>query len=270
MAKVKIKYKHRLIKTIYFISISLLVSACVGPRINKKNVNLDSTVFPTIAQSSDGRVKVTLNKILVKNSPGSWAKDAKWDEYIFHIENLTDTEIKIKNIMIYDALNDNTSPLTTRKHLNQATSLTKSKFKKSGIKIKWGAGSTNILAESITATAIGSGVAAGVAGTGAVTTGAGTLTAAGGAVFIAVPAIAIGGIMKLVNNSKISKQIKKRQTSLPYIIYGKQTPIIDLFYSGIPGPQKIKVIYTFANKDYNLIFKFGENLNTLHFKPIKK
>ncbi|VAW16167.1 hypothetical protein MNBD_BACTEROID05-1216, partial [hydrothermal vent metagenome] len=209
---------NNLTKFIYIISIGLLVSSCVGPRVNKRNVNQDSTVFPTISQSNDERIEVTLNKIFVKNSLGSWAKDAKWDEYIFQIENLTNSDIKIKNIMVYDALDNNTSPLTTRKHLNAATSTTKSKFKKHGIKIKWGAGSTKILADSIVATVVGSGVAAGVAGAGAISTSAGTLTAAGGAIVVAVPAIAIGGILKLVNNSKISKQIKKRQTNLPYII----------------------------------------------------
>ncbi|MBL4661474.1 MAG: hypothetical protein JKY19_14040 [Alcanivoracaceae bacterium] len=225
-----------------------------------------SNVYPILANSSDKIIEVSLNKLLVRNSSGSWAKDAKWDEYIFHIENISDKSITIENITIIGALDKTFIPLTTRRHLNKETRSTINRYKKAGIKIKLGDGSTNMLAGSLTGAVVGTGIGAGIASTGALTTSAGTLTTAGGAVVVAIPALAIGGIVKIVNNTKVSNQIKKRQTQMPLSISTKQKEIIDLFYSAIPGPKQIEILYSDSNEQHVLIMNLGEKFNKLHYK----
>lgn len=248
----------------------LLLTACYGPRINKKTVNNEIDYTRILSETQNQDIALRLNTILVKNQANSWAKDAKWDEYIFQVINLSSTSMYIKEIVVYDALGDKIHSLQTRKELKVATSSQKSKFKNNGFSIKWGAGSTVLLTESILGTVVGTGIAAGLAGTGAITTSAGTLTVAGGAIFFAVPAIAISGIVKLMNNKKIDKQLKNRQSHLPKLIESRQQTHLDLFYPSIPGPKKIAVYYTLNNQKKKLTLDLNARFDKLHFKTSKK
>ena len=257
-------------RTLFISVLFLSLVACYGPRVNRKNAKIESKIFPTIATANDASINATLNKIMVRNLPGSWAKDAKWDEYIFHIENLSSQPITINKVTIKGGLNEKHQALTTRKDLNEATKSTIRNYKSAGIKIKLGAGSSQVLLKSITGTAIGTGVGAGVASTGAISTGAGTLTTAGGAVVVAVPALAIGGVMKVVNNRKINKQIKKRHTTLPLTLAASQVEVVDLFYSAVPGPKSVEIWYSESGNNQVIKLDLGERFNKLHYKVSKK
>ena len=266
MTNNKINHTTSIIKVTLLLTWIVLLTACYGPRINKKNIKTKSTTFPIITTASDQKIKVSLNKIFVRNLPGSWARDAKWDEYIFHIENLGNSAIEIDKIMVKGGLNEKHKPLTTRKKLNSATKTTIKDYKNAGFKIKLGEGSTKALLGSLTGTVISTGIGAGIASTGGLSIGAGTLTTAGGAVIIAVPVLAIGSIVKLVNNRKVSKQIKKRQTSLPLSVSSSDTSLVDLFYSAVPGPQSIEVWYSDTEGSHLLKLDLGDTFKALHYK----
>ncbi len=255
-----------LFKISFTLVLCVLLSACYGPRLNKHNPQANQSVAPTIATTRDDAIKIDLQFLLVRNSARSWAKDAKWDEYIFNISNLIDDEVIIENISIVDSLGYALDPQTTRKKLNKATKKTKQRFKKAGIKIKLGNGSSHMLTKSISGTVVGAGIGAGIASGGGVTMTAGTLTTAGGAVFVAVPAALVGGIVKIVNNSKVNNKIKKRQTTLPVDINGNSSNLIDLFYSAIPSPEKIIINYSINNQKYKLKLVLPESFNGLHYK----
>ncbi len=256
---------------LYMLSICsfIVTSSCYGPRINKKNIDGSAVPKHPIAKSRDGSLKLTLENLLVRNSPSSWAKDANWDEYIFQFENLSDSVIIIEDIAVINSLDLEVTLRKNRKDLNKATKLVKKLFKQSGIKLKIGEGSTQMLETSITATVLGAGLGASAASGGTIGLSAGTLTTAGGAVFVAVPAIAIGGILKIVNNSKINNEIIKRQTHLPIAIKPSEKTSIDLFYPIIPGPRSIIVEYEIDGRVHYLKQILNENLSHLHYKSIK-
>ncbi len=265
-----ILYRTQFSKIMVIMLLSLLLSACFGPRLNRKNLNNETDPQFIVAQSSNQHIKVTVNALLFRNHPSSWAKDAKWDEYIFTVDNLSDLPITIDNVYIFGALDERHSPQTNRIQLLGATRATKKRYKNAGNKIKLGAGSTKALMGSITGTALGVGLGAGIAGSTAVSTSAGTLTAAGGAVVVAVPLIAIGGITKLVINKKVSNQIKNRQTTMPITVDMQQNQLIDLFYSAVPGPQRIEIKYQLGNNAHQLNIDLSEQLSQLHFKNQKE
>lgn len=255
-----------LTKTSLIIMLCLVLNACFGPRLNKNNLQTGHDVIPTIATTQDDAIKVDLQFLLVRNSPRSWAKDAKWDEYMFLISNLSDDEVKIEDISIVDSLGVALQPNITRKMLNKATKKTKRRFKKAGIKIKLGNGSTHMLTKSISGTVVGAGIGAGIASGGGVTMTAGTLTTAGGAVFIAVPATLVGGIVKVVNNSKVNNKIKERQTLLPKIIGGHTFQLFDIFYSAVPSPQNIIISYSIKDQQHKLELLMPDSFEGLHYK----
>jgi len=225
-----------------------------------------------LSQVNNNVINISLNKLLIRNSHRSWAKDAKWDEYIFSVENISNKPIIIDSINIIGALNEKHEPQYTRQTLNRATALTKNRYRRAGVKIKLGEGSTSALAGSLTGVAVGTGIGASVASTGALTTSAGTVTTAGGAVIVAVPLVTIGAIVKIVNNTKINNRIVKRQSQLPLslaaedALLGTQKQSIDLFYSAIPGPKQVEFIYTLDHKQHTLIMFLGEEFSRLHYK----
>lgn len=263
-------YKKPFSKILIIMLLSISLSACFGPRLNKKNLNDEINPQLIIVQSSDKNIEIALNKLLFRNHPSSWSKDAKWDEYIFTINNLADTPITIDNIYIFDALNERHAPKTSRIQLLGATRATKKRHRKAGNKITIGAGSTQALMGALAASAVGVSLGAGIAGATAVTTSAGTLTVAGGAVVAAVPIVAIGGITKLVNNKKVSNQIEKRQTAIPTIVNANQQKPIDLFYSVVPGPKRIELIYKIGENTHTLNIDLNEELSQLHINNLKK
>lgn len=249
------------------IVVCMLLTSCFGPRLNKKNLWTDkSDTNVVLSQVNNNFINISLNKLLIRNSAGSWAKDAKWDEYIFSVENINNKPIFIHSINIIGALNEKHEPKYTRKTLNRATQLTKNQYRRAGIKIKLGEGSTGALAGSLTVAALGTGI--GAASASSVATTAGTLTTAGGAVIVAVPLVTIGGIVKIVNNTKINNRIIKRQSQLPLSLAADQKQSIDLFYSAVPGAKQVEFIYTLDDEvgQHTLIMFLGEEFSRLHYK----
>lgn len=250
-----------LILIIVFMNVCL--SSCYGPRLNKKHEESISN-NNVLAVVSDINLKIKLDELMVRNTQGSWAKDANWDEYKFIIDNLSNQNITIENITVIDGLNREVFPESNRRALNKQTRLMKNRFKKAGIKIKLGKGSTNIVTTSVTGVVLGTGLGAGVASGGSVAVSAGTLTTAGGAVVVAVPAIAIGGIIKIVNNSKVNNRIQDRQTLLP-LQMNDRLNLLDIFYPATPSPTQINVTYLIDEQKHSLNLMLPENFKALHY-----
>ena len=141
----------------------------------------------------------------------------------------------------------------------------KNRFNKAGIKVELGKGSTKMLSGSLTSIAVGAGLGAGIASGGSVAFSAGTLTTAGGAVVVAVPAVAIGGIIKVVNNSKVNNKIQERQNLLPQALV-KGSNILNIFYPAIPSPSLITIKYLFSSKEHQLKIVLSEKFKGLHYK----
>ncbi len=260
----------KIILYLLIISSILVTSSCYGPRINKKNIDNVAPHSQPIVKSNDNSIELTLEKLLVRNDSYSWAKDANWDEYVFLLENLTNSTIVVQEIVVINGLDIEVTSRQNRKDLNKSTKLVKRLFKNFGIKLKIGEGSTQMLEASISATVLGAGLGATAASGGTIGLSAGTLTTAGGAVFIAVPAIAIGSVIKLMNNRKINNEILKRQTYFPVTIRPYEKMSIDVFYPVIPGPIAIVVEYKVDNKMKFFKQVLSKNLSRLHYKSTAK
>ena len=244
--------------------IPLFLSSCYGPRLNKKHEET-KTGNQSLAKIYNENLALNFEKLIVRNSQDSWAKDANWDEYLFVIDNINNQNITIENITVTDGLSRDVSPEITRRALNKNTRKTKKRYNKAGLKLKLGKGSTGIVATSITGVALGTGLAAGAASGGSLAVSAGTLTTAGGAVVVAVPAIAIGGIIKIVNNSKINNRIQERQTKLPLKLTDGLNSL-DIFYPAIPSPSQVNINYKINNQEQTLKLSLPNSFKELHYK----
>lgn len=254
---------YKIINLIILCLLTVLTTSCYGPRLNKK-YNDSNLPKPVLASHYDENIKVDLKELIVTNGENAWAKDAKWDEYIFNIDKLINKDIYIESIFIVDSLDGEAIALNSRRSLNKATKKTIKKYKKNGIKIKLGNGYSNVLVGSISGLVVSTGVGAGIASTGSVALSAGTLTTAGGAVFVAVPVLAVGGIIKIVNNSKINNKIQERNTELPLKI--ENSTLVDLFYPAVPSPKKIIINYKVNETSHSLTIDLADYFKLLHYK----
>jgi hypothetical protein len=141
----------------------------------------------------------------------------------------------------------------------------KKKFKKAGYKIKLGAGSTHATAVGLSM-AIGSGATAGaVTATGAV----GNLTSLGVGVAVAVPALMIAGVTKVVYNTKVNNRIQQRQTLIPVPV---NTPgqALDLLFPAVPVPQALVIEYHNQGVPHTLELDLTQITSDLHLKAPQK
>ncbi len=247
----------------------IVLTGCGGAKVLKKPEPLKTT--QPLAVASDPRLATTLDWIIVRAGPGTWAKNADWDEYLLRFKNLTDSPMPITNVRVYDSLGTQINRQLDRRALVKGTKGTKRRYRDSDIKVKAGMGTGKMLAAGAAVGVVGYGLAAGAAapsfGAGAA---AGGGVGAAGAVLLAAPVIAFLGIKKGVNNSKVNSEIIRRQTVLPLALPSSDEVSAKLFFPLSPSPTHVEVMYTDTEGEYRLVIDTQEALNGLHLVPEKK
>jgi hypothetical protein len=51
-----------------------------------------------VAEAKDAAVQITVRAVIAPNGPGSWVKDAPWNEVVFTLRNLTDHDIEVASV----------------------------------------------------------------------------------------------------------------------------------------------------------------------------
>ena len=80
------------------------------------------------------------------------------------------------------------------------------------------------------------------------------------------PALAVGGIVRGVNNSKVNNQIELRQTLLPVEIPASKEAELDVFFPLAPSPQMIELTYSDATGEHLLVIDTRTALDGLHIE----
>ena len=215
-------------------------------------------VTKPLVTGSNEQLSVTLDWVIYRGGPGTWAKNVDWDEYLIRVENLGDEDIQVKSIYVMDMLDTLIAPRTTRGALVKDAKATKKRFDDYGLEVKAGASPAAILAA-------GAVTAVTVAGAGAAVVYGSTAVAAGVATgVVLVPVLAIGGVMRGVNNSKVNNQIEARQTLLPADLATGEEKHLDIFYPLAPSPKHIEVTYADEQGDHRMIIDVSNPLDGLH------
>lgn len=244
---------------IAFLLSACLLSGCGGTKVLKEAQPIQTT--RPLAAASDQRVSSTLDWVIVRDGPGTWAKNADWDEYLLRVNNQSDQSIQVTRLTVVDSLDTRIESKPGRKQLVKSSKKTAKRYKKSGIKVKAGRGAGTMLVSGAAVTVAGYGVAAASIGLGGVSTGA--ATAAGGLLLLG-PAIAVGGVVRGVNNSKVNTQIEQRQTVLPLEVAANEELGLDVFFPLAPSPKMVELVYTDATGEHRLVFDTSTALNGLH------
>jgi hypothetical protein len=117
-------------------------------------------------------------------------------------------------------------------------------------------------------TALGVGAASvsvyGAAMSGAAT--AGSAGAAAGGLLLLGPALAVGGIVRGVNNGKVNNQIELRQTILPLNVPAGEELGMHAFFPLAPSPKLVELTYVDATGEHTVVIDTSVALSGLHIE----
>ena len=247
-------------RTILCLCFLIALSACGGSKVLKEPEPFVAT--QPLAAASDQTLSVTLDWVIVRDGPGTWARKADWDEYLLRVTNDTDRPVRVTRLIVIDSLDMPVESQPGRKQLVKNSKKTARRYKKSGIKVKAGSGrgTLGVAAAAASGAAIGAATA-----TGGILGGAG-FGAAAGATLVLAPVLAVGGVVRGVNQSKVNNQIELRQTAMPLDLAAREEQTLDIFFPIAPSPTKVELIYTDTSGERRLVIDTRTAMDGLHIE----
>ena len=250
-----------------FVSLVLLaaLAGCGGTRLLKDPAM--PALEHALAGTSDGRLALDLDFVIVRNGPGSWARNGDWDEYLLRLRNLTDAPLEIDEVRVEDSSGLEAGPLAGRRDLVAASRRTIRRYGAQGLKLQAGRGGGALVATGVGIGVVGYGGA--VAGATNAFLGAGGAAGGGGAavaggLVLAAPVLVGVGIVRAVNNARVDDRIGARATPLPLSVPAGATVAVDLFFPLSPSPRAVSVHYRTAAGPQVLRLDAGPALSGLH------
>ena len=244
----------------------LVLTGCGGTKVLKESQPIESP--ERIATSSDASVTLTLDWIIVRDGPGTWSRNANWDEYLLTVINHSDKQLQVTGLTVTDALDVRIDPQVDRTSLIKASKDTLRRYRKSDVVVVAGHNTTGSSgAGLVTAGAVAAGTAGAAAGAGTIAgAGAGAAAAAG---VVLVPALAIGGVARIVNNSAVDKEIGRRQTSFPMALPPGGEATLDVFFPVAPSPRLVELEYVDLDGEHSIAIDTRQILRGLHVPHIE-
>ena len=240
-----------------------LLTGCGGTKVLKKPQPLEIT--KPLATTSDQNVLATLNWVIVRDGPGTWAQNADWDEYLVNVVNESEELIQIIDVTIVDSLGVRQANNADYNELVDESYETTKRYKDRNIEVKSGIGIGTVLAVT-GASLVGAGALATAAAPAAFMAGGAVIggAAAIGATLVLVPSVIGIGTVRYINRKKVSKEIEKRHTVLPVIIKSHENLILDIFFPLAPSPTQLEITYMIVGVEETLVVNTSEALNGLH------
>jgi hypothetical protein len=202
---------------------------------------------------------VTLQSLIVFKGPGSWKREARWDEYVVTFSNHGAHPLRIGPVELIDVLGQPQSPGTDPWKLEKLSYTNWDKYGKTGLKLLAGAGAVTLYAGAVVASTMGGLMAP-------------TAAAGGGmALLNIIPVVAIVditavAIMNSQNKKKVVAEFNGRRLPLPLTIAAGETASGSLFFPMTPAPQRLVVKGADGELQFELSLEL-KPLAALHLKP---
>lgn len=257
---------RQLARIVTLFAIFSILTGCGGTHVLKEPRPLP--MEQALATGNDANIEVDLNWVIVRDGPGTWARNADWDEYLLRVRNRSGQSLSIEKVSVIDSMQTRVEQQPGRKQLVKGSKTTARRYRDSGLKVKAGSSAGTMLVAGTTVTAVGLTTASMVA-TGGWATGASTAGSAGavasGLIWLG-PALAVGGILRGANNNAVNAEIEKRQTILPLDVPPDHEASLDLFFPLAPSPVMVELVYADdSGRQHTITIDTSAVLEGLHF-----
>ncbi len=248
------------------ISFVLLLAGCAGTKV------LDEPTLPPdrnpLAVARDRATTATLDWVIVRDGPGTWAKNADWDQYLLRLENRSTTDLRITEVYVEDSMGTKVFPGRDRKGLIAGSKQAADRYQDADIKVKAGTG-TAVMAATVMGTTLvgGSVVGVGLAHTafaslfGVSTSFGAAVTTAGAGLVLVGPAMVIRNRR---NQRKVDARIQDIRSRLPFPVEAGMVKRAALFFPISPSPRHIVISYRQGESTQTLRLETRESLAGLH------
>jgi hypothetical protein len=190
---------------------------------------------PLSLSASTGQVDLTLATVIVFKGPGSWKREARWDEYVVRLVNHREQPVAIESAELIDLQGQARIPGDDPWKLEKLSHTNWDKYGKTGLKIVAGVGAAALYAEAVmgaTSVAIWSSAeTAGAAGGGT--------TALAAIPVIGLVDVSTVAIMNHNNKGKVEHEYQRRRLKLPHSVAPGESLTGSLFFPMTPGPQRL-------------------------------
>jgi hypothetical protein len=252
-----------LLRVLFFVGVAALFSGCVTSK-KYKMVKKDTVpAQPVVLDLTSANKELTLATVIVVKGPGSWKREAKWDEYVVTLANHGDHPLIIESAELFDLKGAPQRPGTDPWKLEKLSASNWNKYGSTGVQVLAGAG--------LVATYVGIevGVAmGGMMGGSAVATGGAAVALAVIPVFAVVDLTAVA-IMNHNNKKKVVAEFDRRRLVLPLTIAPGASVAGSFFFPMTPGPQSLAVHGRKGDQPMDLQLEL-KPLAELHLKPKEK
>ncbi len=223
-----------------------LVTACVSPKYKRADKNIPP-LQPLNVKFPSSTLDASLYTVISDGGPGSWKREAFWDEYVVIMHNESDQALNISAATLMDYAGAVRPAGTDPWALERESKTLEKRYRDAGIDF------ARTAAPRVIATAAEPGVVAG-AGIGA--TGA-VAVATATAVAIPVYGVTIFSI-NMHNKASIKKEFNRRRMPLPLTLGPGETRVGSFFFPMVPNPQALTLRWASSAGD-------GETALDLHF-----
>jgi hypothetical protein len=241
-----------LVRAMVLPMLALTLTGCVSSKYKSASKETPPPVLLNLA-ATQPPVEAVVHSVIVYKGPGSWKKEAYWDEYVVSVANRGGAPLVVETASLTDFRGDATGPgdkpwlleeesRTRRENLNRAAKTTL---------VQMGSG--------LAAISFGGGVLAASAGVGGMAVGIGGLAI--------LPFYVGGAIYRNVSSRRdIEVEFARRRLILPLPVAPGQTVQGSLFFRISPGPQRLVLRARTDGDPFEIAIDLAP-LKGLHLKP---
>lgn len=243
----------------------VFAALCSGCVTSKKYRLAAEDTLPPVALDwnvAAHEASLVVKHVIVFKGPGSWKREARWDEYVVEVKNAGATPLTIESAELIDLLGEPQVPGSDPWELERRSYTNWDKYGKKGVYLLAGAGAVVIFAGAATAAALSSAMSGGAAAGGAV------------AVLNVIPVVAIVDVavvasMNHANKNKVVAEFARRRMALPCEVASGQAVTGSWFFPMTPAPRELVVRARRGGEAFDLHVSLPE-LEKLHLRPDAK
>ena len=232
--------------SLLFAAALCLVAACVSPKYQRA-AKSTPPIQPLDVKFPSSMLDSSLHTEISDGGPGSWKREAFWDEYIVSMRNEGDQALNISSATLIDYAGAVRSAGSDPWALERESKSLEKRYRDAGIAFSRMA-APRVILSAAEPTVVAS---AGIGTAGAAT--AATLTA----VALPVYGVTVFGI-NMHKKAAIKKEFNRRRVPLPLTLGPGETHTGSFFFPMVPNPQALSVRWTSSAGD-------GETTLELHF-----
>jgi hypothetical protein len=259
-----------LIRPFLLLTLALTFSGCVSRSYKLADKNAAPAVALNLSSGSVGETgnpgsaapaQAVVHTVVVYQGPGSWKREAYWDEYVISVTNRTEAPLVVDNATLHANSGESLAPgdkpwpleRTGKSWWNSAAG------EQTGMYLKLGAG---------TVAGFGT-LAAGVFSAGfwgPVSSGAAAAIGVGTVAVVALPVVALSSVgMNIHRKHQVEAEFNRRRLVLPLTIEPGQTVNGSFFFRITPSPRAIEFHASTAGEPRNISVSLAP-LASLHMR----